>query len=170
MARDYRGAEQPEVTREGNAALRSQIDALLDSYERDTSALRDAQRRAAEPVSVWSEDNLVRVTATIAGIVEVHIEPEAFKNSTPQRLGASITATAQEAARAAAAGLEEAMAPWSAVADAMPDLPDLIPGAPATKDLLAQLTPPPPEQVTPPPLDSGDDDEDDYYRNQGYLR
>ncbi|WP_083884348.1 YbaB/EbfC family nucleoid-associated protein [Nocardia higoensis] len=165
MAEDY-----PEVTRESNAALRSQIESMLDSYERDTSALRDAQLRAAEPVSVWSDDNLVRVTATIAGVVEVHLEAEAFKNSTPQKLGASITATVQEAARAAAAGLEQAMAPWTALADSMPDLPDLIPGAPSTKDLLAQLAPPPPDQVPPPPSDGGDDDEDDYFRNQGYLR
>jgi len=160
----------PEATRAGNAALRSQIESMLDSYERDTTALRDAQHRAAEPVTVWSPDNLVRVTATIAGVVEVHIEAEAFKISTPQRLGASITATVQEAARTAAAGLEQAMAPWTALAESMPDLPDLIPGAPSTKDLLAELTPPPPDQVAPPPLDGGDEDEDDYFRNQGYLR
>lgn len=165
MAEDF-----PEATRAGNAALRSQIESMLDSYERDTTALRDAQHRAAEPVTVWSPDNLVRVTATIAGVVEVHIEAEAFKISTPQRLGASITATVQEAARTAAAGLEQAMAPWTALAESMPDLPDLIPGAPSTKDLLAELTPPPPDQVAPPPLDGGDEDEDDYFRNQGYLR
>lgn len=165
--------DHPDMTREGNAALRSRIESMLDSYERDTSALRDAQSRAAEPVSVWSQDNLVRVTATVAGIVEVHLEPEAFKNSTPQKLGASITETAQQAARAAAAGLERAMAPWSALAASMPDLPDLIPGAPSSKDLLAQLVPPPPEQVSPPPTEGagGDaDDEDDYFRDRGYLR
>jgi len=162
--------DHPDARREGNAALRSQIDSMLDAYERDISALRDAQRRASEPVSVWSEDNLVRVTATIAGVVEVHIEAEAFKNSTPQKLGASITATVREAARTAASGLEQAMAPWTRLADSMPDLPDLIPGAPSTKDLLAELTPPPPDQVIAPPVDGGDDDEDDYFRNQGYLR
>ncbi|WP_084494967.1 YbaB/EbfC family nucleoid-associated protein [Nocardia shimofusensis] len=158
------------MTRADNAALRSQIESMLDSYEHDTSALLDAQQRAAQPVTVWSDDNLVRVTATIAGVVDVHIEAEAFKNSTPHRLGASITTTVQEAARVAAAGLEQAMAPWTALAESMPDLPDLVPGAPSTKDLLARLSPPPPDRVTPPPLDDGDEDEDDYFRNQGYLR
>ncbi|WP_316573531.1 hypothetical protein [Nocardia canadensis] len=77
--------------RAANDALRAQIDAMLDSFTADKSALLDAQARATEAVSAWSADNLVRVTGTIAGVSEVHIEPDAFKRSTPDSLGRSIT-------------------------------------------------------------------------------
>ncbi|WP_405178891.1 YbaB/EbfC family nucleoid-associated protein [Nocardia sp. NBC_01377] len=163
--------EHPEITRAGNAALRNQIEQMLNSYERDISALETAQARATEPVTVWSADNLVRVTANIAGVIEVHLEPDAFKRSSPEKLGVVITETVRDAGRAAARIQEEALAPLTDAAAAMPDLPDLIPGAPATKDLLARFVPPPVDRTPPPPpAPAAEDDDDDYYRNQGYLR
>lgn len=155
----------PEITRDTNAALRSQIDQMLDAYQRDSAALLSAQNRAAEPVTVWSDDNLVRVTANVAGVIEVHVEPEAFRRSTPEKLGASITATIQAAAQMTTRAQQEALAPLTELADSLPDVPDLIPGAPSTKDLMAQFITPP-ETTPPPPID----DEDEYFQNRGYLR
>lgn len=155
----------PEITRSGNAALRAQIDQMLDAYQRDSSALLAAQTKAAEPLTVWSDDNLVRVTANAAGVIEVHLEPTALRHSTAEKLSATITATVQAAQRAVAQASTEAMAPLADLAAELPDVPELIPGAPSTKGLLAQFLSPP-EPSPPAPID----DEDDYFRNRGYLR
>ncbi|UGT59977.1 YbaB/EbfC family nucleoid-associated protein [Nocardia asteroides] len=159
--------ELPGAARAGNDALRAQVESMLESYEQQRSALVAAQQRAAEPVTVWSPDNLVRVTATVAGVLEVHLQPEAFKRSTSATLGPVITATLREAAGRAAAKQAEALAPFTDLP--LPDLPDLIPGAPATKDVLAQLDSSTAEAATTPASDSIED-EDDYFRNRGYLR
>ncbi|WP_067646840.1 YbaB/EbfC family nucleoid-associated protein [Nocardia harenae] len=153
--------EVPGAARAGNDALRAQVESMLESYEQQRSALVAAQQHALEPVTVWSPDNLVRVTATVAGVVEVHLEPEAFKRSTPASLGPVITAALREAASRAAAQQAEALAPFTELP--LPDLPDLVPGAPSTADVLAQLSRTAPD---PAPIE----DEDEYFRNQGYLR
>ncbi|WP_280339872.1 YbaB/EbfC family nucleoid-associated protein [Nocardia neocaledoniensis] len=160
-------------TRAANAALRAQIDGMLESFDAEKSALIEAQARATELVTVWSADGLVRVSGTVAGVSEVHIEPDAFKRSTPDSLGRSVTAAITELAARAALAQQEALAPLTAD---VPDLPDLIPGVPSMKDLIARLTPPPPP--TPDPVaeaprglvEDSDDEEGDYFRNRSYLR
>lgn len=160
-------------SRAANDALRAQIDGMLESFAAEKSALVDAQARATEPVTVWSADGLVRVSGTVAGVSEVHIEPDAFKRSTPESLGRTITAAITEMSTRAALAQHEALAPLTAD---LPDLPDLIPGVPSMKDLIAQLTPPPPpppEPVAEAPrglVDDSDDEEGDYFRNRSYLR
>lgn len=159
-------------TRGANDALRAQIDSMLDSFTAEKSALLDAQARATEPVSVWSADNLVRVSGTVAGVSEVHIAPEAFKRATPESLGRSVTEAIASMAAEAARVQEQALAPLTS---GMPDLPDLIPGAPSMKDLIAQLTPPPPPEPEPVAeprrlVEDTDDEEGEYFRNRGYLR
>ncbi|MGM7644005.1 YbaB/EbfC family nucleoid-associated protein [Nocardia sp. JW2] len=159
-------------TRAENNALRAQIDSMLEMFASEKSALLGMQARAAELVSVWSEDGLVRASGNIAGVSEVHIEPDAFKRSTPESLGRSVTEALGELARQTARTQEEALSPISA---AMPDLSDLVPGAPSIKELMAQLAPPPPptpEPVAEAPrsLVDDEDDEDGYFRNRNYLR
>ncbi|MGW6423922.1 YbaB/EbfC family nucleoid-associated protein [Nocardia sp. NPDC055053] len=159
-------------TRAANDALRAQIDSMLDSFTAEKSALLDAQSRATEPVSVWSADNLVRVSGTVTGVSEVHIAPEAFKRATPESLGRSVTEAIASMTAEAARVQEQALAPLTS---GMPDLPDLIPGAPSMKDLIAQLTPPPPPEPEPVAeprrlVEDTDDEEGDYFRSRGYLR
>ncbi|KAF0848203.1 YbaB/EbfC family nucleoid-associated protein [Nocardia caishijiensis] len=159
-------------TRAENNALRAQIDSMLEMFESEKSALLGMQSRAAELVSVWSEDGLVRASGNIAGVSEVHIEPDAFKRSTPESLGRSVTEALTELSRQTARTQEDALSPISA---SMPDLSDLVPGAPSLKDLMAELAPPPPptpEPVVEAPrgLIDDEDDEDGYFRNRTYLR
>lgn len=156
----------PEITRAGNANLRAEIDRMLEAYERDSSALLAAQASAAEPRSVWSDDNLVRVTAHAAGVIEVHLEPTAFRHSTPEKLGTSITATVRAAQQSVTQSQEQALESLTGLATELPDLPELIPGAPSTADLMAQFRTP----VDPPPTATPVEDEDEYFRNKGYLR
>ncbi|MET9210752.1 MULTISPECIES: hypothetical protein [Mycobacteriales] len=103
----------------------------------------------------------------------MHIEPDAFKRSTPDSLGRSIT-EAITAMRIAVTQLQEqAMAPIANLTGQLPDLPDLVPGAVSVKDLIAQLTSPPAETEPEAPrrlVEDSDDDEGDYFRNRSYLR
>ncbi|MFD3428763.1 YbaB/EbfC family nucleoid-associated protein [Nocardia fluminea] len=160
-------------TRAENNALRAQIDSMLDTFNAEKSALLDAQAQAAALVSVWSADGLVRVSGTIAGVSEVHIAADAFKKATPESLGSSVTEAVTELARQTSQVQQRAL---GSLTGSMPDLSDLVPGAPSMKDLIAQLTPPSPplpDPVVEAPerlVDDTDDDEGDYFRNRSYLR
>ncbi|MGY0503212.1 YbaB/EbfC family nucleoid-associated protein [Nocardia sp. FBN12] len=156
-----------------NDALRAQIDSMLDTFNTEKAALLDAQSHATELVSVWSADGLVRVSGTIAGVSEVHIAADAFKKTTPESLGSSVTEAISELTRQTSQIQQQAL---SSLTGSMPDLSDLVPGAPSMKDLIAQLTPPPPPlpepvvEAAPSLVDDTDDDEGDYFRNRSYLR
>ncbi|GAA5058355.1 YbaB/EbfC family nucleoid-associated protein [Nocardia callitridis] len=165
-------AEQSEL-RARNNALRDQVDSMLSAFDEQRRELTEAQGQlAAATGEAWSSDNLVRVVCNVAGIpLEVQLDEGAFKRSTPQKLGRSIAEAAQAAAAIAARKSAELFAPVNNLADEIPDLSDLIPGAPSIKDLVASLIPDaatqPPAQPDPPHFD--DEDEDDYYRNRSYL-
>ncbi|TLF82551.1 YbaB/EbfC family nucleoid-associated protein [Nocardia cyriacigeorgica] len=165
-----------EAMRSRNDALRAQVGDMLETFERQRQDLAAAQQRiATAQVTAWSSDNLVRVTSNAAGIpLDVHIEPEAFKRSTPERLSRSITEAVQAAAREGVQVSQQAFASVEAAADEMPDLPDLVPGAPSIRDLVDKLIPEPPvvQDAPPPPSAQApldDEDEDEYYRNRSYL-
>ncbi|MBB5911547.1 DNA-binding protein YbaB [Nocardia transvalensis] len=154
-----------------NDALRAQVDSMLETFEQQQREVADVRSRlAATTAEAWSSDNLVRVVSNVSGVpIEVHLEPEAFKRSTPEKLGRSMAEAAQAAARAAAELSEQAVAPIQNLAGELPDLSDLVPGAPSIKDLMRSMLPEPAEepQAPPPPLD--DEDEDEFYRNRTYL-
>ncbi|ONM50423.1 YbaB/EbfC family nucleoid-associated protein [Nocardia donostiensis] len=167
------------AARARNEALRDQVGQLLHTYEQQRKDLVAAQERfAATQVTAWSSDNLVRVVSNAAGIpIEVTLEPEAFKRSTPANLSHSITEAVQDAARQAVAASERAFASVETAADDIPDLSDLVPGAPSLRELVDSLIPIPvsQQQAEPEPQpverDARDleEDEDDYYRNRSYL-
>lgn len=151
-----------------NDALRADVDELLATLERQRRDLAEAQTRLASmTVTAWSSDNLVRVESNAAGVpVRVHLEPEAFKRSTPEKLGRSITEAVQAAARRATEAAEQAYAPVEEVAGDVPDLPDLVPGAPSIRALVDSLFPDP---TPPPPASMNPEEEDSYYRERRYL-
>lgn len=155
-----------------NEALRGEIDDLMEVFEQQRRELAETSARlAAATVTAWSSDNLVRVTSNSAGVpVEVHIEPDAFKRSTPQKLAAAMTEATQAAARLASEEAQRAFGAFEQVGANIPDLPDLVPGAPSIKDLMNSLFPEPASvEATVQPAGMDDEDEDEYYRNRGYL-
>lgn len=162
-----------EALRARNETLRAQVDSMLETFEQQRRGLADAQAQlAAARIEAWSADKMVRVVTNAAGIpLEVHLDPDAFKRSTPDKLGKSMAEAAQSAARQAVDQSQQAVAPIEELAGSVPDLSDLIPGAPSIKDLVRNMLPDPPTKQsapsTPPPVD--EDDEDDYYRNARYL-
>jgi DNA-binding protein YbaB len=150
-------AAERSALRSRNDALRTQIDSMLEALERQQEHLGEATARLSTTTAeAWSADGLVRVTVNAAGVpIGVHLDPESFKRSRPDRLGASVAEAAQAAARAAAQLAREAIAPLRAIADEMPDLSDLVPGAPSLKDLL---NPPTPGPTTPEPANTPGED------------
>ncbi|BCK54428.1 YbaB/EbfC family nucleoid-associated protein [Nocardia wallacei] len=159
-----------EAMRARNEELRIQVDSMLETYEQQRRELADLHSRLASTTGeAWSSDNLVRVVSNVSGVpLEVHLVPEAFKRSTPEKLGRSMAEAAQAAARAATEQSQQAVAPIEELAGELPDLSDIVPGAPSIKDLVRSLLPEPtPDAQAPPPLD--EEEEDDYYRNRSYL-
>ncbi|CAM4390269.1 YbaB/EbfC family nucleoid-associated protein [Nocardia ninae] len=164
-----------EAMRARNDSLRDQVDSLLETFDQQRRNLAEAQATlATATVTARSSDNLIRVVSNAAGVpVEVHVEPDAFKRSTPEKLGRSITEAVQSAARQALEATQQAVAPIEAAADGIPDLSDLIPGAPNIRQLVRSMFPEPlTQEVTtaaePMPLD--EEAEDEYYRNRSYLQ
>ncbi|WP_406269527.1 YbaB/EbfC family nucleoid-associated protein [Nocardia sp. NBC_00881] len=124
-----------EGLRSGNRGLRNQIDYILDAYERQQAHRADVQKKLdALRVKAGSSDQLAEVTVDSAGVVtEVRLSAAAMRG-TPEQLGRSITEAAQEAARLAWSQREEVSAPITEAAEALPDLPDMVPGAPSWRD------------------------------------
>ncbi|NKY26824.1 YbaB/EbfC family nucleoid-associated protein [Nocardia gamkensis] len=162
------GREAPE---ERNEALRDQVDSLLEIFEQQRNDLAEAQSTlATTTVTAWSSNNLIRVLSNAAGVpVEVHVEPDAFKRSTPEKLGHSITEAVQAAARLALEATQQAVAPLEASAGGIPDLSDLVPGAPSIRDLVRTMFPEPPTAADEP-ASLDEESEDQYYRDRSYLR
>ncbi len=135
-----------------NAAMRQQVNSLLDGLKRQTAALKSAQEQTVEMTGrATSADGLVTVTVNAAGIVtDVRFAPSAFDRSTPDKLARSVVAATQQAAVGVKQRVDAALAP---VRSEVPDLPDLFPGALSLKDLL----PSPPTQR---PSRNQDDEED----------
>ncbi|MGH8964866.1 MAG: YbaB/EbfC family nucleoid-associated protein [Actinomycetes bacterium] len=118
-----------------NAAMRRQVDSLLDGLNRQTEALKSVQAQAGEVTSqATSADGLVTVTVNAAGIVtDVQFAPSAFDRGTPDKLARSVVAVIQQAAADVQRKVDAVLAPIRAD---LPDLPDAFPGAPALRDLL----------------------------------
>ncbi|MFD4181586.1 hypothetical protein [Rhodococcus sp. NPDC058514] len=127
-----------EELRARNEALRVQIDDMLDDLHRRSDLLSRAQSEvAALRVETRTPDGLARVSVDSAGaIVEVDIAPEAFARTTPSPHGAAGAAAAPRSPARPRLRVQELMAPVSRTDFDLPDLPDLIPGAPSLRDLV----------------------------------
>ncbi|MDQ4009200.1 MAG: YbaB/EbfC family nucleoid-associated protein [Actinomycetota bacterium] len=137
-----------------NAAMRQQVNSLLAGLNRQSAALQSAQTQAAEVTGrATSADGLVTVTVNAVGIVtDVQFAPSAFDRSTPDKLARNVVAVTQQAADAAQRQVEDALAP---ARGELPDLPDVVPGAPSLKDLLPNMS-----WMSRSPQRSPEDDED----------
>ena len=137
-----------------NAAMRQQVNSLLAGLNRQSAALHEAQVQAAEVTGrATSADGLVTVTVNAVGIVtDVQFAPSAFDRSTPDKLARSVVTVTQQAADAAQRQVEDALAP---ARGELPDLPDVVPGAPSLKVLLPNMS-----STNRRPQRSPEDDED----------
>lgn len=147
--------------RHSNSALQAQVDTLLDGLRAQTEALAAAQGALAETTAqAASPDGLVRVTVDAAGAVTtVDVDASAFGRTTPARLAESFAAAACAATAQARARAAEILAPVTALAADLPDLPDIVPGAPS----LRNLVPTEATEFTPAPANRPDPDADELH-------
>jgi|GEM_PF-3514306 len=99
------------------------FDAVLAEIDQKEADLKDAQRRlTATTKTVRSADGLAEVTVSATGAVtSVQLVPEAFRRSTPQYLGKSVTEAAQQATRQVRQSARIAAAPLTALGQELAD-------------------------------------------------
>ncbi|MFC9832280.1 YbaB/EbfC family nucleoid-associated protein [Rhodococcus sp. NPDC127530] len=123
--------------------LQNQIDSMLATLDRQTQDLHAAQQQVAQlRVSGASADGLVQVVVnSVGGVVDVHVAPDAFRRSTPESLGRAMTDAARRAGETAHAESMRIMGSIVSATETLPDLPDLVPGAPSVRNFLPRLEP-----------------------------
>lgn len=132
-----------------NAAMRNQVDELLEQFKRQTDQLRDAQQAAAAlTAELTSPDGLVRVTIDAAGTLsELRIAPTAFERTKPDALSRTITDLVQRGTVQVKQQAADLMRPLT---EGLPDLSDLVEGAPSLAGLVPKIPDfAPPEPHTP---------------------
>lgn len=115
--------------------LRADVHHALDAYADQMARLAHIRGHLDSiRINARSVDGHVTVTVDSAGVVtDIQLERAAMRNQ-PESLARKITEVAREAAMYAEKYTVESLAPIAEIVDAMPDLPDLIPGAPSLKD------------------------------------
>lgn len=129
-----------------NAAMKDQMDTLLENFERQTAQLRDAQAAAAETTAeVTSPDGLVRATIDAGGsLAKLEFAPSTFERTTPAQLANTVQSLVRQGSLQVKQKIATLMAP---ITEGLPDLADLVEGAPS----LAGLVPPMPDFDEAPP-------------------
>ena len=142
-----------------NAAMKDQVDTLLEQFERQTAQLRDAQAAAAETTAqVTSPDGLVRATIDAGGsLAKLEFQPSTFERTTPAQLANTVQTLVRQGSLQVKQKIADLMAP---ITEGLPDLADLIEGAPSLQGLvppIPEFLPEEEEPVEPPRPDSYED-------------
>jgi DNA-binding protein YbaB len=89
----------PTANRNVNHELRARFAEVQGQYERMRDGLADLQRQLGQlEVTVTSNDELVTATVNARGqLIRLKLDPRAFRDSDPDRLAESITATTRNA-------------------------------------------------------------------------
>lgn len=148
-----------------NAAMKDQVDTLLEQFERQTAQLRDAQQAASETsATVVSKDGLVRATIDATGtLAKLEIQPNAFERTNPAQLANTVLHLVRQGSLQVKQQVAELMAP---ITEGLPDLSDLIEGAPSLQGLMPAIPDFLAEEEEPVPTKSDDDFEDPLLRNE----
>lgn len=118
-----------------NAAMKDQVDGLLEQFERQTAQLRDAQAAAAETsATLTSPDGLVRATIDASGtLAKLEFVPTAFERTDPAKLANTVLHLVRQGSLQVKQQVADLMAP---ITEGLPDLSDIIAGAPSLEGLL----------------------------------
>ncbi|WP_433657918.1 YbaB/EbfC family nucleoid-associated protein [Nocardia sp. CA-128927] len=131
-----------EQIRSSNADLRSTLDVIQDDFDREIEELGAVQRKlAAMKVHATTPTSLARVTVNASGVVtEITIADDAYRRSTPRQLTEELNTAIRGAVEAATEARQKVLAPITSIVDGMPDLNEIIPGAPSLRGLQAKLS------------------------------
>ncbi|WP_433598366.1 YbaB/EbfC family nucleoid-associated protein [Nocardia sp. CA-135953] len=123
-----------EGLRSANFGIRNQVENILDALAEQRADQAEAQRKLDTARScATSADGLVEVTVDRSGVlIDVRFTADAA-HSTAEQLGRSVTEAGREAARRVREQTTQILAPVAAAIHAMPDLPDLVLGAPSLR-------------------------------------
>ncbi|WP_410661300.1 YbaB/EbfC family nucleoid-associated protein [Amycolatopsis sp. lyj-112] len=121
-----------------NAAMKDQVDTLLEQFERQTAQLRDAQEAASQmSATVVSQDGLVRATIDATGtLAKLEIQPNTFERTTPAQLANTVLNLVRQGSLQVKQQVADLMAP---ITEGLPDLSDLIDGAPSLQGLMPAI-------------------------------
>ncbi len=121
-----------------NAAMKDQMDTLLENFERQTAQLRDAQAAAAETTAqVTSPDGLVRATIDAGGsLAKLEFAPTTFERTTPAQLATTVQTLVRQGSLQVKQKIADLMAP---ITEGLPDLADLVEGAPSLAGLVPRI-------------------------------
>ncbi len=108
---------------------------IQSGLDRQAAELRQRQDELAQQsTKVTSEDGLVTARVDASGTVqEVQLSPKAFERSRPEQLARTITSVVREASGRANQAMRAQFEPMT---EDMPDLSDILPGAPSFKELF----------------------------------
>jgi DNA-binding protein YbaB len=118
--------------------MKDQVDSLLEKFEKQTAQLRDAQAAAAQAsATLTSKDGLVRATIDATGsLAALDFAPVAFERSTPAALANTVLGLVRHGTLQVKQQVADLMAP---VTEGLPDLSDLIEGAPSLQGLMPKI-------------------------------
>ncbi|WP_280472835.1 YbaB/EbfC family nucleoid-associated protein [Nocardia asiatica] len=113
----------------------------MDEYEQQRSELaeigeqlQDVRGEASSP------DGFVTVTVDCSGVVtDVRLDPKALRTP-PEDLARIVTETARAAARLAHQQVTDTISPITDIVGSMPDLAELLPGAPSLREQESAVT------------------------------
>ncbi len=147
-----------------NAAMKDQMDTLLENFERQTAQLRDAQAAAAETTAqVSSPDGLVRATIDAGGsLAKLEFAPTTFERTTPAQLANTVQTLVRQGSLQVKQKIADLMAP---ITEGLPDLADLVEGAPSLAGLVPQI-PDFVEEEAPAPRPESFEDTGSILRNE----
>jgi DNA-binding protein YbaB len=131
-----------------NAAIREQVDSLLEKFNEQSRQLQEAQTAAAAATAtVTSSDGLVTATVDSSGMLtKLEFAEKSFQRTDPARFARTVTETVRSAAMQVKQQMSDLMAP---ITEGLPDLSDLVEGAPSLKGLMPKM-PDFTEQPSPP--------------------
>ncbi|MFJ1460650.1 YbaB/EbfC family nucleoid-associated protein [Nocardia sp. N2S4-5] len=123
---------EQDALRSANYGMRNQVDHMLDLLADQRTQLAAVQQQLdTARFTATSPDGSVEVTVDASGVLtDVRFSENALRG-TAEQLSTSVTETGRAAARQAQEQTRQLLTP---LADAMPDLPDLVPGAPSLRD------------------------------------
>jgi len=142
-----------------NAAMKDRMDTLLEQFERQTAQLRDAQAAAAETsAEVTSPDGLVRATIDASGaLAKLEFAPHTFERTNPAQLAQTVQNLVRHGTLQVKQKVADLMAP---ITEGLPDLADLVEGAPSLQGLLPPIPDFLAEEQEPPTVQRPDSFED----------
>ncbi|WP_156756199.1 YbaB/EbfC family nucleoid-associated protein [Actinokineospora pegani] len=144
--------EDLDRLRARNTAAKEQVDGLLDTFRRQTEALREAQEAASRAsASLTSKDGLVRVSVDSSGALSaLDLAPSAFDRSTPEALARTVLELARQGAAQVRQQVSDLMTP---VSGGLPDFGDLFDDAPSLRGLMADIPVPTATAAAEPRVD-----------------